>query len=264
MQDTHNHLLEISDRVGAAEASKSDSATALRNDGAAARQVIVFPGKKTTRRRSGASKENEMPREKLKRKGAAALTDDELLQAVIGSGGKGNDFKQIAKNLKGVIKEVGADNLTIEDVKGIKGIGEAKATVVFAALEFWRRTYTKQIAPLINTSESAARQFDYIKDKKQEYFVVLTLDGARRLIKCRTITIGTLMSSLVHPREVFAPAIEDRAASIIIGHNHPSGTLDISEQDREVSRRIKQAGELLGITLDDHIVVAGDGYASAM
>ena len=92
---------------------------------------------------------------------------------------------------------------------------------------------------------------------------MLTLDGARRLINCRTITIGTLMSSLVHPREVFAPAIEDRAASIIIGHNHPSGMLDISEQDREVTRRIKLAGDLLGINLDDHLIVAESSYVSA-
>ena len=206
----------------------------------------------------------DLPREKLSSKGAAALTDIELLQAVIGSGGKGNDFRQIAGNLDAAIKKIGAENLSIEDVKAIKGIGEAKATVVFAALEFWRRKFTKQAAPLIDTPEDAAKQLAFIKDKKQEHFVVLTLDGARRLIKARTITIGTLMTSLVHPREVFSPAIEDRAASIIIGHNHPSGMLIISEEDRDVSRRIKQAGELLGIQLDDHIVVASDGFASAM
>jgi len=203
-----------------------------------------------------------LPREKLSKKGAAALTDTELLQAVIGSGGKGNDYKQIAENLRKKIEEVGADKLTLGDVKGIKGIGDAKATVVFAALEFWRRKFTKQVAPLIDSAESAAEQLSFIRDKKQEHFVMLTLDGARRLIKCRTITIGTLMSSLVHPREVFSPAIEDRAASIIIAHNHPSGMLDISEQDRAVTKRIRLAGELLGIELDDHIVVAGDSFTS--
>ena len=207
---------------------------------------------------------NELPREKLSRKGASALTDIELLQAVIGSGGKDNDFRQIAKSLNASILKIGADNLTLEDVKAIKGIGDAKATIVFAALEFWRRKFTKQSAPLIDSPESAAKQFDFIKEKKQEHFVMLTLDGARRLIKARTITIGTLTSSLVHPREVFSPAIEDRAASIIIGHNHPSGMLDVSEQDREVSKCIKKAGELLGIRLDDHIVVARDGFTSAM
>jgi len=206
----------------------------------------------------------DLPREKLNRKGAAALTDMELLQAVIGSGGKGNDFKKIAKNLNNAILEIGAENLTIDDVKAIKGIGEAKATVVFAALEYWRRKFTKQTAPLINSPEKAVEQLEFIRNKKQEHFVLLTLDGARRLINCRVITIGTLNSSLVHPREVFSPAIEDRAASIIIAHNHPSGMLDISEQDKEVTKRIRQAGELLGIKLDDHIIIAGDGFVSAM
>ena len=205
----------------------------------------------------------EMPREKLNRMGASALSDIELLQAVIGSGGKGNDFKQIAQNLDAVIKKIGAENLTIEHVKAIKGVGEAKATVVFAALEFWRRKFTKQTAPLIDTPETAAKELDFIKDKKQEHFVVLTLDGARRLIKKRTITIGTLTSSLVHPREVFSPAISDRAASIIIGHNHPSGTLSISDQDRTVTKRIKDAGDLLGIPLDDHIIISSIGFVSA-
>ncbi|MCL2060807.1 MAG: DNA repair protein RadC [Oscillospiraceae bacterium] len=206
----------------------------------------------------------DMPREKLYSKGAAALSDIELLQALIGSGGRGNDYRQIAKNLNAVIHKVGADNLCIGDVKSVKGIGDAKATVVFAALEFWRRKYTKQPAPLIDEPAKAASQLDNIRGKKQEHLVVLTLDGARRLINNHVVTIGTLMSSIVHPREVFSLAIEDRAASIIIAHNHPSGALDISEQDREVSRKIQQAGELLGIRLDDHIVVAGDGFVSAM
>ena len=210
------------------------------------------------------STNSDLPREKLNRKGAAALTDAELLQALIGSGGKGNDYKQIAKNLEKKINELGAEKITLEDIKAIKGIGAAKGTVVFAALEFWRRKFTKQAAPIIDSPEKAVRQLDNIKNKKQEHFVLLTLDGARRLINNRIITIGTLTSSPVHPREVFAPAIEDLAASIIIAHNHPSGTLEISEQDKKVSRTIQQAGELLGISLDDHIIVAGDEFVSAL
>ncbi|MDR0648871.1 MAG: DNA repair protein RadC [Synergistaceae bacterium] len=206
----------------------------------------------------------DMPREKLKRKGAEALTDIELLQAVIGSGGRGNDFKQIAKNLSSSIDKAGIENLTIDDVKAIKGIGDAKATIVFAALEYWKRKFAKKPRPLIDSAEKAAEQLDFIRRKKQEYVVMLTLDGARRLIKTHTISVGTLTASLVHPREVFAPAMEDRAASIIIAHNHPSGSLDVSDKDRDVTRRIKDAGELLGIKLDDHIVIAGDGFVSAM
>lgn len=206
----------------------------------------------------------DLPREKLSKKGAEALTDIELLQAVIGSGGKGNDYKQIARNLSNIIERVGADNLTIQDVKAVKGIGDAKATIVFAALEFWRRKFTKQTRPIIDTLEEAVKQLNFIRDKKQEYFVVMTLDGARRLINIHTISIGTLTASLVHPREVFSPAMEDRANSVIIGHNHPSGSLHIGNKDKEVTRRMKESGEILGIKLDDHIIIAGDGFASAL
>jgi len=202
---------------------------------------------------------NQLSRNKLSSRGAASLSDIELLQVLIGSGGKDNDFRQIAKNLNAVIQKIGVEDLTVDDVKSVKGIGDAKASVIFAALEFYRRKFTKQTAPLIDSPEKAAEQFSYISEKRQEYFSMLTLDGARRLIEKRTITVGTLMSSLVHPREVFAPAIEDRAASIIVGHNHPSGMLDISDNDREVTRRIRNAGDLLGITLDDHIIVAAGG-----
>ena len=136
----------------------------------------------------------DLPREKMRDKGAASLSDLELLQAVIGSGGKGNDFKKIAKALRDTIEHVGAGSLTLEDVKAIKGIGDAKATIVFAALEFWRRKFTKQVSPIIDNPERAAMQLDFIRDKKQEYFVVLTLDGARRLIRNKVVTIGTLLS----------------------------------------------------------------------
>jgi len=206
----------------------------------------------------------ELPREKLRRMGACALSDVELLQIVVGSGGKNNDYKQIAKNLNTLLTKRGADSVTYEDVKSIKGIGDAKATVVFAALEFWRRRLIKHSAPLIDTPEKAILELEHIKNKKQEHFVLLTLDGARRLINNRIVTIGTMTASLVHPREVFAYAIEDRAASIIVAHNHPSGMLDISKSDRDVTDRLKQVGEIVGIRLDDHLIVAGDGYVSVV
>lgn len=204
-----------------------------------------------------------MPREKMKKMGAEALSDIELLQAVIGSGVKGSDFKQIASRLNTLIEKRGADNLTYDDVKNIKGIGEAKATVIFGALEYWRRRLTKPTAPLIDSPEKAVEQLGHIKNKKQEHFVLLTLNGARRLINSRVVSIGTLMASLVHPREVFSYAIEDRAASIIVAHNHPSGYLDVSEGDKDVTRRLRQAGDIIGIRLDDHIIVSGDEFISA-
>jgi DNA repair protein RadC len=203
------------------------------------------------------------PRDKLVKRGAASLGDIELLQVFIGSGIQGRDYKFIAKELMATINRIGFDNITVDDLKRIKGIGDSKATSLFAILEFARRRYDTPTAPLVDSPERAAEQFSYIAEKKQEYFSALTLDGARRLINRHTVSIGTLMSSLVHPRELFALAIEDRAASIIIGHNHPSGLLEVSAQDREVTRRIRQAGDIIGIRLDDHIIVSKHDFISA-
>ena len=209
----------------------------------------------------------ETPHEKLLKRGARSLTNIELLQIITGEPKK---TAKILDNRLIIASGESVGEITPEYVKTTNGIGKTKAegiaTVLAAVMEYGRRKYTKQTEPLIDSPESAAKQLDFIRGKKQEHFVLMTLDGARRLINTRVVTIGTLMSSLVHPREVFAPAIEDRAASIIIAHNHPSGLLDISAQDQEVSQRIKEAGVLLGIRLDDHIVVAGDDgeFASAM
>jgi len=202
------------------------------------------------------------PRYNLIRKGESSLSDVELLQVIIGSGCKDAGTKQIAKHLNAAIQKAGIENITIEDIKAIKGIGIARATSIFASIEFFRRKFTKQDAPTIDSPERAAAQVAFISEKKQEHFVLLTLDGARRLINCHIVTIGTLMSSIVHPREVFSLAIEDRAASIIVSHNHPSGTLSITEEDCEATRRLRLAGELIGIPLDDHIIVAGDEFIS--
>ena len=106
------------------------------------------------------------------------------------------------------------------------------------------------------------KQFGLCCDKKQEYFVCLTLDGANRLIAKRIVTIGTLTASLVHPREVFADTIADRAASIIVAHNHPSGSLEASQADKDVTNGLAEAGKLLGITLNDHIIVTKTDYVS--
>ena len=131
-----------------------------------------------------------------------------------------------------------------------------------AGFELWRRQFEVSERPIIDSPEKAVEQLVDIRDKKQEYFVCLTLDGANRLIAKRIITIGTLTASLVHPREVFAEAIADRAASVIVAHNHPSGNLEPSQADREVTKRLKDAGELLGIELIDHVVITQECYKS--
>lgn len=203
------------------------------------------------------------PREKLQAKGAAALSDYELLMAIIGSGTAQADVTKIARDAQKLLAEKGSA-LTYEDLLAVKSLGPAKATQIMAGYELWRRQFEVSERPIIDSPEKAVEQLADIRDKKQEYFVCLTLDGANRLIAKRIITIGTLTSSLVHPREVFAEAITDRAASIIVAHNHPSGSLDPSEPDKQITRRLQDVAGILGIALNDHIIVTKTRYNSTL
>lgn len=199
------------------------------------------------------------PREKLQAKGAASLSDYELLMAIIGSGTAQADVTKIARDVQKLLNEK-ASQLTYKDLLQVKSLGPAKATQIMAGFELWRRQFEVSERPMIDSPEAAVAQLADIRAKKQEYFMCLTLDGANRLIAKRIISIGTLTASLVHPREVFAEAITDRAASIIVAHNHPSGNLQPSEADREVTERLKNAGDLLGISLLDHLIVTKAGH----
>ena len=203
----------------------------------------------------------DRPREKLAKNGAENLSDYELLMAIIGSGNKYANVTKIARDVRKLILLKGS-TLTYEDLLSIKSLGPAKSAQIMASFELWRRQFEVEERPIIDTAQKAAEQLKDIENKQQEYFVVLTLDGANRLISKRTVTIGTLTASLVHPREVFADAITDRAASIIIAHNHPSGNLEASEADKQVTHRIRQAGEILGIELIDHLIITKNGFTS--
>ena len=201
---------------------------------------------------------DDRPREKLARYGTARLSDLELLMAIIGSGNKQADVGKIA--LK-IVRQKGGD-VSYDDLRSVVGLGEAKIPVILASLELARRYLLDSDQLIIDSPEKAVELLADIRDKKQEYFVCLTLDGANRLIAKRVVTIGTLTASLVHPREVFADAIADRAASIIVAHNHPSGSLEASQADKEVTNRLAEAGKLLGITLNDHIIVTKTDFVS--
>ena len=204
----------------------------------------------------------DRPREKLQAKGPEALSDFELLQALIGSGNAQADVSQIARETLKLFKLSGA-NITYEELKKVSGLGPARITEILSALELSKRYLIDSEQPIIDSPEKAVEQLTDIRDKKQEHFVVMTLDGANRLIAKRIVTIGTLNASLVHPREVFADAITDRAASIIVAHNHPSGSLETSQDDINLTDRLKEAGKLIGIELIDSLIVSKNGYKSA-
>lgn len=217
--------------------------------------VYTMPMKMTDRRK------DLRPREKLQARGAESLSDYELLMAMIGSGNAQADVTKIARDVQKLLKKKGS-SLMYGDLLSIKSLGPAKATQIMAGFELWQRQFKVSERPIIDSPEKAVEQFVDIRDKKQEYFVCLTLDGANRLIAKRVISIGTLTSSLVHPREVFAEAITDRAASIIVAHNHPSGSLRPSQSDNDVTMRLNEVGTMLDIELQDHLIITKDSFVS--
>jgi DNA repair protein RadC len=194
----------------------------------------------------------DRPREKLLAKGEASLSNQELLQVVIGSGIAGADVTKIADDIL-VVMETYNGKPSLNDLMKIRGVSLATASKLVASLELTGRF--NQTGKLVLDEDHVLELLADIRNKPQEHFVVLTLDGANRLIEKRIITIGTLNASLVHPREVFADAITDRAAAILVAHNHPGGTLEPSGPDIVVTKRLRAAGELLGIRLLDHVIV---------
>ena len=205
-------------------------------------------------------RKQDRPREKLARYGAGKLSDLELVMAIIGSGNAQADVTKISRDVLKLLQS--KRELTLETVREVVGVGEAKATELVASFELARRYLLESDRPVIDSAEKAVAQLADIRDKKQEYFVCLTLDGANRLVAKRVVTIGTLTASLVHPREVFANAITDRAASIIVAHNHPSGNLEPSVADLNVTKKLKATGDVLGIQVVDHIVVTAHAFSS--
>lgn len=205
---------------------------------------------------------SDRPREKLAKYGPQKLSDLELLMAIIGSGNVQADVTKIARDTLKILKQ--NRTLTMDALNHITGIGAAKATELVASFELAGRYLLEPDQPIIDNPEAAVAQLADIRDKKQEYFVCLTLDGANRLIAKRIITIGTLTSSLVHPREVFADAITDRAASIIVAHNHPSGNLAPSDADIELTTRLQKSSDLMGIKLIDHIIITKTRFKSSI
>lgn len=202
---------------------------------------------------------NERPREKMLARGEDMLSNAELLQVIIGSGIKGADVRRIAADILRILED-NQGRIKLDELLFIRGVGKATALKLIASLRLMQRFV--KTGTLVTVPEDAVRLLEDIRYKNQEHFVVITLDGANRMIQKRIITVGTVNASLVHPREVFADAITDRAASIVVAHNHPSGTLEPSQPDREVTKRLREAGVLLGIQLFDHIIVTADGYTS--
>lgn len=204
--------------------------------------------------------EYDRPREKLRTKGAAALSDEELVQVILGRGVEGHDVRSMSKEIAGIIQKK-KTGLTETDLTAIPGMGPAKAYQLIAAFELARRHLIKETTK-ITKAEDVLPLLTDIASKQQEYFVCISLNGANEVIEKRVVTIGLLNHSQVHPREVFADVIADRAASVIFAHNHPSGELKPSDADLKIHEQLIQAAKILGIRVLDQVIVTKKGYCS--
>jgi len=204
--------------------------------------------------------ENERPREKLLAKGPQVLTDQELLVVLLGKGTQKHNVLSLSEKLIKIIDQKGI-NLTAKDILDIDGIGIAKATLVAAAFEFVRRRI-KPEGLKIKFPIDVLPLLRHYGDRKQEHFICISVNAANEVINVRVVTIGLIDKTHVHPREVFADVISDRASAIIIAHNHPVGDLIPGKQDKEITEKIKEAGNVMGIRLLDHIIFNDKSYYS--
>jgi len=204
------------------------------------------------------------PRERLQRQGSQVLSDAELLAIVLKTGSKEENVVDMSNRL---ISKYGIDNLSkcsIKELQEIKGIGNAKACQIIALFEFNKRhNFSKQKGKPI---KSAKDVFEYCSPKlagaDKEHFMMLHLDARNRVVKDEVISIGTLTGTITHPREIFKAAIKESAYAVILVHNHPSGDPTPSEEDKAMTERLMNAGEILGIKMLDHVIIGKDDWYS--
>ncbi len=209
---------------------------------------------------------SDRPRERLMRYGPESMSTAELIAIILGSGTKSMPVLQLAHEIIskfGSVKRL-ADT-TIEELCEIKGLGQTKALQLKAALSLGMRVSRQASLPKyrIETPQHAYHLVkDELESEKREHFVTILLDAKGYVINHQVVSIGTLSKTLIHPREVFYPAIRHKASSMVIAHNHPSGDPTPSQEDYDVTRSLMEAGELLGISVRDHIIVGCDSYVS--
>jgi DNA repair protein RadC len=206
----------------------------------------------------------ERPREKLIQKGPEALRDSELLSVMLGVGSRGSSVLTLAERLLRQYPLPILLDLPVEELEKLKGLGPAKACAIRASFELSKRALLvdADILPTIRSPADVASTVTEIRKNRREHFVILCLNARNQVIRKETISIGSLNASIVHPREVFQPAIRESAASLVLVHNHPSGDTRPSDDDVELTRRLVKAGEILGIEVLDHVIVSAKKHLS--
>jgi DNA repair protein RadC len=209
---------------------------------------------------------SERPRERLQRLGVEALSAQEILAVILGRGVSGESVMVTAQRLLSKFENLkGIAGASVEELSQVKGIGIAKAAQIKAAVELASRLegYEQRGKTVVKTPEDVSGVVGRrLRGKKKEYFLALLLDTRNQLIKIAEISVGSLDASIVHPREVFKEAISASAAAIIFAHNHPSGEAEASEDDIKLTKRLAEAGELVGIDVLDHIIIGDKKFLS--
>jgi len=209
---------------------------------------------------------SERPRERLQKFGAEALSAQEILALILGRGIAGESVMVTAQRLLSKFGSLkGVAGASLEEMAQIRGIGIAKASQIKAAFELANRLdgYSESDRPVLKTPDDVSALVQgRLRGKKREHFLALMLDTRNQLIKVAEISVGSLDSSIVHPREVFKEAVSASAAMVIFVHNHPSGDPEASEDDIILSRRLAEAGEIMGIDVLDHIIIGDRKFLS--
>ena len=208
--------------------------------------------------------EFERPREKLIKKGTRALKKEELIAILLRSGLKGKNALEVANDILLKYGDKKLLSASYEELRNMRGIGPTKAVQILAAIELGSRLFKEKSEKeiYINSAEDAIKELVHIKENKKENFIVLYLDARNKLIYKETVSIGSLNANLVHPREVFEPAVRHLAAQIVLAHNHPSGDPEPSEDDLVITKKLVESGKILGIEIFDHIIIVKDDFFS--
>lgn len=203
------------------------------------------------------------PREKLLKYGPSRMSESELLSLILGSGCQGASALNLAQQLCSLIfqRDGTSRSPSLEECLSVKGLGQAKASAVLASLELGSRFSSCRGRP-IHQPMDALPHLSWLGECRRERFHVLYLDSRRRLLASNTVSLGTLDSSLVHPREVFREAIELNASALLVAHNHPSGDPEPSPDDLALTARLSRAARLLGFVLVDHLIIGGKDWIS--
>ena len=205
---------------------------------------------------------SDRPREKMEKYGPDKLSDAELLAILLRTGTKDLNVLKLSQK---ILEKFGNEkfvDLSIENLKTVHGIGSAKACEILSCFELGRRMLKGKKTSILLSPKDVWERMEDVRGSKKEHFVVFYLDSRNQEIHKEIVSVGTLNESLVHPREVFENAIKNNAASIIIAHNHPSGDLEPSQADIEITKKLIHAGKILDIKIIDHIIVTINGYNS--